>query len=222
MNEDERASHDKFQEIKEANPNLYGVELNEKLYATPEHKQQMKNERGNNLSESDKFIIKVRNDLLKGMRSSYASLREAIDDLEEYRKNKVKEKVKKAECDLREWINSLNCTPFDTAEKDNPGQYLLDYETMCFLVSFLRLDITFEQLLRENNFDSAKQPFLSLFKEISYCESTSESMFKEVIEMESKPFISYNEMMKFIVENIFKEDVRFVEVLCNKIEMISR
>ncbi|KAI5150050.1 hypothetical protein ENBRE01_3216, partial [Enteropsectra breve] len=42
------------------------------------------------------------------------------------------------------------------------------------------------------------------------------------IEMESKPFISYNEMMKFIVENIFKEDVRFVEVLCNKIEMISR
>ncbi|KAI5152570.1 hypothetical protein ENBRE01_2927 [Enteropsectra breve] len=219
---DENALEEKTQEIMLENPRLTDKRLTAKLSCTDEFKQKYENERKNNLSALDIVIIKVRNDFLEVLKDSYANLNKAKNDLEEYRKYKKKEKVKKAENDLREWINNLNCTPFDIADKDNSGLYLLDYKTMYFLATFLNAEPEFTNLFNDRDYKYEDQPFLWIFEWILQIDSISYNLMKEKIKMHSKSFTSYREIMAFVVEKIFEEDTRFAAVLSYKIELISR
>ncbi|KAI5150051.1 hypothetical protein ENBRE01_1268 [Enteropsectra breve] len=221
MIDDEKAVEAVKQQWRKWNPNLSEEMLLIYIEITDEVKLMRKNEKENNRTDSERSIIETNNNLKKAVddiKDKILAVKENLNSIN----TKYEYKLETAGDNMSEWLEKVNSTPFDIVEKDNSGQYLLDYETMCFFVKFLSADPEFTRLFKENHYNSEEQPFLWIFEWILLFDSVSHDLLKEKITMHSESFGSYSDMMKFVIEKIFKEDSRFVDVLNNKVELISR
>ncbi|KAI5151174.1 hypothetical protein ENBRE01_1948 [Enteropsectra breve] len=92
--------------------------------------------------------------------------------------------------------------------------------SMSLCAFFLKEYTKFYTLITKNNFDSATQPFLSLFKYTLAIPGPKDAeIIEKYKELKCQPcaFSDYDSMMKFVIEKISSEDERVHSMFCNKV-----